>query len=66
MNSLILILLVLLLLISLFQWFSYYCATRGLLYYLAIKYDNMLNESKMKELTYMAMERTIKEFIKRI
>lgn len=45
--------------------FSYYCAVRGLLYYLAIKHDDMLSESKMKELTSMAINRTLKEFFKK-
>lgn len=50
--------------LGIYKWFIYYCAGRGLLYYLAIKYDDMPNENKMKELTEMAVKRTIKEFFR--
>lgn len=62
--NLIICLLLIVTIISAFQWFSYYCATRGLLYYLAIKHKDMPNENKMKELTEMAIKRTIKEFFR--
>ncbi|WP_027638633.1 hypothetical protein [Clostridium cadaveris] len=60
--NVVIFLLIVALIIASFQWFSYYCSVRGLLYYLAIKHDDMPNESKMKELTEMAIKRTIKEF----
>ena len=47
------------------KWFMYYCLTRGLLYYLADKHDDWLENEKAKELTNMAVERTIKEFFGR-
>lgn len=47
------------------KWFLYYCSTRGLLYYLADKYNDWLDLKKAKELTNMAVERTIKEFFGR-
>lgn len=54
--------LAILLIITLWKWFIYYCAVRGLLYYLGIKYKDMPDVSRTKELTHMAMKRTIKEF----
>lgn len=56
------LLLIVFLIISLERQFTYFCATRGLLYYLGTKYDDMPDDKKAKELTQMAMERTIKEF----
>ncbi|MCX0353455.1 hypothetical protein LI064_02820 [Clostridium perfringens] len=50
------------LIIAISKWFIYYCATRGLLYYLEMKHSDMPDEKKAKELTNMAIERTIKEF----
>lgn len=44
------------------MYFTYYCAVIGLLYYLATKHSDMLSGDKAKELTLMAMKRTIKEF----
>lgn len=52
----------LILIVSIYKWFAYYCAVRGLLYYLADKYSDKLDIKKAKELTSMAAERTIKEF----
>jgi hypothetical protein len=46
--------------------FIYYCAVRGLLYHLGIKYNDIPSKEKMKELTSMAIERTIKEFLGRV
>ncbi|WP_338631501.1 hypothetical protein [Clostridium baratii] len=60
--KIILILLILALSVALFEWFRYFCGVRGLLYYLGMKYNDMPSEEKAKELTNMAMERTIKEF----
>ncbi|WP_338630448.1 hypothetical protein [Clostridium baratii] len=60
--KIVLILLILGLLVSLFKWFRYFCGVRGLLYYLGMKYNDMPSDEKTKELTNMAMERTIKEF----
>lgn len=62
MNLLISIVILILLINALIKWFKYYCAVRGLLYYLGMKYNDMPNEEKTKELTSMAIERTIKEF----
>lgn len=56
------IVLVLALIIAISKWFVYYCALRGLLYYLEIEHSDMPNEKKVEELTYMAIQRTIKEF----
>lgn len=50
------------LIIAISKWFVYYCATRGLLYYLEMEHSDMPDEKKAKELTHMAIERTIKEF----
>lgn len=50
------------LVIAMSKWFVYYCTVRGLLYYLKMEYSDMPDEKKAKELTYMAIERTIKEF----
>lgn len=50
------------LVIAMSKWFVYYCTVRGLLYYLEMEYSDMPDEKKAKELTYMAIERTIKEF----
>gem|GEM_PF-3551891 len=50
---------------SAYKWFVYYCATRGLLYYLGTSHNDMPNIKKSKELTSMAMEQTIKEFFGR-
>ena len=61
MNTTILLLIVFLI-ISLIRQFTYFCATRGLLYYLGTEYGDMPDDKKAKELTQMAMERTIKEF----
>lgn len=61
MNLLISIFLLISLINALIKWFKYYCAVRGLLYYLGMKYNDMPNEEKTKELTNMAIERTIKE-----
>lgn len=44
------------------KWFVYYCATRGLLYYLADEYNDWLEVKKAQELTDTAMKRTVKEF----
>ena len=59
-------LLILLIGYLLLRCFSYYCTVRGLLYYLATKYSDILTEHKAKELTHMAMERTIKEFFGKV
>lgn len=56
------IVLALVLVIAISKWFVYYCAIRGLLYYLEVEYSEMPDEKKVKELTNMAIERTIKEF----
>lgn len=61
MNLLISIFLLILLINALIKWFKYYCAVRGLLYYLGMKHNDMPNKEKTKELTNMAIERTIKE-----
>lgn len=58
----VIVVLIILLVISLAKQFTFYCATRGLLYYLETKYNDMPNDKKAKELTEMAMERTMKEF----
>lgn len=50
------------LVIAMSKWFVYYCTVRGLLYYLEMEHSDMPDEKKVKELTYMAIERTIKEF----
>lgn len=60
--KIILILLILALLGALLKWFRYFCATAGLLYYLDTKYNDLLDTKKAKELTDMAMEKTIKAF----
>ena len=44
------------------KWFAYYCSTRGLLYYLMDNQNDWLESKKTKELTHMAMKRTIGEF----
>lgn len=44
------------------KWFMYYCSTRGLIHYLISEYNDCLENEKAKELTSMAVERTIKEF----
>ena len=44
------------------KWFIYYCSTRGLMYYLFSEHNDCLENEKTKELTSMAVERTIKEF----
>lgn len=62
LNLLISIFLLILLINALIKWFKYYCAVRGLLYYLGMKHNDMPNEEKTKELTHMAIERSIKEF----
>lgn len=56
------IVLALVLVIAISKWFVYYCAIRGLLYYLKVEYSEMPDEKKVTELTNMAIERTIKEF----
>lgn len=47
------------------KWFVYYCATRGLLFYLADEHGDLLDAKKARELTDMAIERAIKEFFGR-
>ncbi len=47
------------------KWFAYCCATKGLLYYLAVEHGELLDAKKARELTDMAAERTIKELFKR-
>ena len=64
--KLIIILLIIAIVITTLKCFSYYCATRGLLYYLGSKYGDMLSGEKAKELTLMAMKRTIKEFFGKV
>ncbi|KIN81950.1 hypothetical protein [Clostridium botulinum] len=59
----IVILLGLIAIYSLTKWFIYYCATRGLLYYLETTHNDMPNSKKVKELISMAIKRTIKEFL---
>lgn len=66
MNLLISILLLILTINALIKWFIYYCTVRGLLYYLGDRYSDMLNVEKVKELTSMAVKRTIKEFFGQI
>lgn len=56
------ILLIIFIIYLLVMYFTYYCAVRGLLYYLATKHSDILSGDKAKELTLMAMKRTIKEF----
>lgn len=56
------IVLIVVLIIAISKWFVYYCAVRGLLYYLEMEHSDMPDEKKAKELTHMAIERTIKEF----
>lgn len=65
MNLLISIFILILLINALIKWFKYYCAVRGLLYYLGVTYNDMINSEKVKELTSMAIERTIKEFFRK-
>ncbi|MDU4320879.1 MAG: hypothetical protein E7I47_16415 [Clostridium sp.] len=57
------LILIIALIIAIYKWFIYYCTVRGLLYYLGDRYSDMPNFEKVKELTIMAVERTIKEFI---
>lgn len=56
------ILLIIFIIYLLVMYVTYYCAVRGLLYYLATKHSDILSGDKAKELTLMAMKRTIKEF----
>ncbi|WEV23404.1 hypothetical protein [Clostridium perfringens] len=62
MKIILVIILILALGVATYKWFVYYCAVRGLLYYLEIEHSDMPDEKKAKELTNMAIERTIKEF----
>ncbi|KHD35178.1 hypothetical protein NL50_14890 [Clostridium acetobutylicum] len=50
---------------SIIKWFIYYCAVRGLLYYLGTRYDDLIDAEKAKELTNKAVKRTISEFFRR-
>ena len=61
----ILVILILLIIYCLSKCFSYYCALRGTLYYLGMKYNDMPDDKKLKELTLKAMDRTINEFFKK-
>lgn len=60
------ILLIMLTIYLLVMYFTYYCAVRGLLYYLATKHSDMPSAEKTKELALMAMKRTIKEFFGKV
>ena len=60
------ILLIIFIIYLLVMYFTYYCAVRGLLYYLATKHSDILSGDKAKELTLMAMKRTIKEFFGKV
>lgn len=62
MKIILVITLILALGVATYKWFIYYCVVRGLLYYLEIEHSDMPDEKKAKELTNMAIERTIKEF----
>lgn len=62
MKILLIVILILVVIRTTYKRFVYYCAVKGLLYYLEIEYSDMPDEKKSKELTNMAMERTIKEF----
>lgn len=61
MMALIIIILTLLLLHSYTKWLSYYLGVRGLLYYLGMKYNDIPDAEKVKELQDMALKREIKE-----
>lgn len=63
--AILIVILAILLLYSSIKRFIYYCAVRGLLYYLGMKYDDLIDAKKAKELTHMAAKRTIKEFFGR-
>ena len=56
------VVLTVLLIFSASKWFRYYCLSRGLMYHLGMKYDDVPSIEKAKELTSMAAERTIKEW----
>lgn len=60
------ILLVIFVIYLLVMYFTYYCAVRGLIYYLATKHSDWISVNKTKELTRMAMKRTIEEFFGRV
>lgn len=64
MLFLIIIILILLAYTSI-KCFIYYCSLRGVLYYLGTKHNDILELEKVKELTYMAVNRIINEFFGR-
>ncbi len=47
------------------KWLSYYFATEGLLYYLATKYDDLLEIEKVRELQQTALRKTIQDWFGR-
>ena len=60
------ILLIIFIVYLLVMYFIYYCTVRVLLYYLATKHSDLVGVDKAKELTFMAMKRTIKEFLGKV
>lgn len=61
----IIFILIIALIYSLIRQFSFYCGLRGIIYYLITEYNDELNDKKIKELTSMAVKRTINELFKR-
>ena len=53
------------LVICLFKWLTYYHATRGLLYYLVKKYDDIPSQEQIKELISKSFGRTLKELLEK-
>lgn len=52
------------LIIACSKWFTYKCATRGLLYYMMNEHRILISPDKAKELANAAMKRTVEEFLK--
>lgn len=62
MMHLIILSLILFNIFSMNKWFVYYCSTRALLCYLISEHGDCIDAKKARQLTDLAIERSIKEF----
>lgn len=65
MKWIIALVLLVLLLYLLSKWIVYCATTRGLLYYLANVHNDLLDVEKVKELRDTALQRMVREFLRR-
>lgn len=65
MKWIIALVLLVLLLYLLSKWIVYCATTRGLLYYLANVHNDLLDVEKVKELRDNALQRMVREFLRR-